>query len=85
MKKLEKKTPEYKTMKSEGVRKGSARYEILVAKMHKRIKRATKAAAEEAGCDCVLRSGDIKDDNGLAVSDLTEEVIEQLESSDDDA
>ena len=45
MKKVERETPEYKTMKSEGVRKGSARYEILIAKMHKRIKAAAKAAA----------------------------------------
>jgi Skp family chaperone for outer membrane proteins len=80
MKKVEKKTPEHQTMKAEGVRKGSARYEILVAKMHKRIKQAAKAAAEEQGCDCVLRKGDIKDGKGMQIEDLTSEVIEQLEA-----
>lgn len=79
-KKVEKRTPEYKTIKSDGVRKGSARYEILTAKMHKRIKRASKAAAEAANCDCVLRKGDIKDNKGLDVIDLTQEVIDELES-----
>ena len=82
MKKVEKETAEYKTMKSEGVKKGSARYEILLAKMHQRIKDAAKAAAEANGCDCVVRSGDVKDARGLSTSDLTKEVIEHLESAD---
>jgi len=85
MKKVEKKTPEYKTIKSDGVRKGTARYELLVAKMHKRIKTAAKAAAESQSCDCVIRKGDIKDKKGKSVSDLTEETIEQLDSSSADA
>ena len=36
LRKVEKKTPEYDTIKTDGVRKGSARYELLIAKMHKR-------------------------------------------------
>ena len=83
MKKVEKETPEYKTIKSDGVRKGTARYELLIAKMHKRIKKAAKAAAESKSCDCVVRKGDIKDKKGKSVSDLTEETIEQLDSSAD--
>jgi len=79
-KKVEKATPEYRTIKADGVRKGSARYEILVAKMHKRIKKASKAAADATGCDFVVRKGDIKDSKGLQVVDLTQEVIDELES-----
>lgn len=82
MKKVERETPEYKTMKSEGVRKGSARYEILIAKMHKRIKAAAKSAATAETRDCVVRKGDIRDENGLDVVDLTQETIDRLESSD---
>ena len=82
MRKVEKETPEYETIKSEGVEKGSARYEILMAKMRKRIRDAAKAAAEDASCDCVIRAGDIVDDHGLSPADLTKEVIEQLESTD---
>ena len=48
--------------------------------MHQRIKRASKAAAEAQSCDCVVREGDIKDQKGQSVTDLTEEVIAQLES-----
>ena len=81
-KEVEKNTPEYKTMKADGVQKGSARYEILVAKMHERIKQACKTAAEAEGNDCVVRKGDIKDKRGLSVTDITDEVIDELESSD---
>ena len=82
MKKVERKTPEYKTIRSDGVRKGSARYEILVAKMHKRIKRAAKSAATSGNRDCVIRKGDVRDAKGLSVTDLTRETIERLVSSD---
>jgi hypothetical protein len=85
LRQVEKETPEYETIKTDGVRKGSARYELLIAKMHKRIKKACKAAAEAANHDCVLRAGDVKDDRGLHVADLTDDVIEQLESVDSPA
>lgn len=77
---VEKETPEHETIKTEGVRKGSARYELLLAQMHQRITRAVKTAAETAGHDCVVRQGDVKDARGLEVADLTKAVIEQLES-----
>jgi hypothetical protein len=80
-KKVEKETAEYKTIKADGVRKGSARYEILVAQMHERIKKACKAAADAEGNDCVVRDGDVQEANGLAIADLTEEVIDELESA----
>ena len=79
---VERRTPEQRTIRSEGVRRGSARYELLIAKMHKRIKRAAAAAAEADGKDCVVRDGDITDARGLEVADLTQAVIDQLESAD---
>lgn len=82
MDRVEKETPEWETIRSEGVRKGSARYEILVAQMHKRIKAACKAAAEGDGVDCVVRHGDVKDAHGLDVVDLTDSVIDSLETQD---
>lgn len=81
MKKVAKATPEYKTIKSEGVPKGSARYDLLVAQMVKRIKQACSDVAKVEGKDCIVRKGDIEQDNGLAVSDLTDKVIEKVESS----
>lgn len=75
---VEKKTPEYATIKSEGVRKGTARYELLTAQMHKRISRAVKTVAEAKGHDFVARHGDIKDERGLHVADLTDAVVEQI-------
>lgn len=81
-KRVMKKTPEYRTIRSEGVRKGSARYDLLMAAMRKRIKRAAKAAAQAGSYDCVVRKGDVKDARGLEVADLTDEVIGELESED---
>lgn len=81
IKKVAKVTPEYKTIKSEGVPKGSARYDILVAQMIKRIKGACSDVAKAEGKDCVVRNGDIEQANGLAVTDLTDKVIEKVESS----
>lgn len=79
-KKVKKATPEWRTIRSEGVRKGSARYDLLTSAMSSRIKRAAKSAAEANGRDCVVRSGDIQDSRGLAVKDLTAAVISALES-----
>lgn len=81
-KKVRKETPEYRTIRSEGVRKGSARYDLLMAAMRQRIKRAAKAAAQAGGYDCVVRKGDVKDARGLEIADLTDEVIGELESDD---
>lgn len=78
----EKSTSEYRTIRSEGVRRGSARYNLLTAQMKQRIQRAAGRAAQSKGVDCVIRHGDIKDDNGLTVVSLTGEVIAELESGD---
>jgi hypothetical protein len=79
---VRKKTPEYQTIRSEGVRKGSARYELLTSRMGARIREAAGRAAQSKGVDCVVRSGDIANDNGITVVDLTGEVVAELESGD---
>lgn len=73
-------TPEWQTIRSEGVRKGSARYELLISEMNARIVRAVRLAAEESGRDCVVGKRDIKDDRGLEVRDLSDDVVGKLES-----
>ncbi|MEM7201289.1 MAG: hypothetical protein AAF628_13540 [Planctomycetota bacterium] len=82
LEKVRKETPEHETIRSERVRKGSARYQLLTANMHKRIKKAAKEAAKEDGHDCVVREDDVDDDRGLNVVDLTDKVIEHLETDD---
>jgi hypothetical protein len=77
---VERRTPEYRTSRSEGVRRGSARSDILISQMKYRIKEAVALAARSEGVDCVVRKGDIKDANGLAIMDLTDQVIAELES-----
>ena len=84
-KKVRKNTPEWKTIRSEGVKKGSARYSLLVSDMKKRIKKHCKKVAQDNGNDCVVRKGDISDAKGLDVDDLTKSVIKLLESEDDDS
>jgi len=78
--KVKKATPEWRTIRSKGVRKGSARYDLLISAMSTRIQRACRSAAEANGRDCVVREGDIKDARGLRVKDLTSAVISVLGS-----
>lgn len=73
-------TPEWQTIEGDGVRKGSARYTLLSARMGQRIKAAASAAAGDSGHDLVVKEGDINDARGLKVDDLTDEVIEALDS-----
>ncbi len=84
-KKVRKKTPEWKTIKSEGVKKGTARYSLLVSDLKKRVKKHVKKVAQDKGNDCVVRKGDISDAKGLSVDDLTSAVIKALESERDDS
>ncbi|MHC5065355.1 MAG: hypothetical protein ACYTG5_15410 [Planctomycetota bacterium] len=79
-KKVRLKTPEWKTIRGEGVRKGSARYTLLLNKMDKRIKDSCRAVAADQGKDCVIRKGDVSNARGLKVVDMTSEVINRLES-----
>ncbi len=74
-------TPEWKTIRSEGVQAGSARYQLLTSKMNQRIRSACSQVASAESRDCVVREGDIRNDNGLDVADLTDQVVEQIENS----
>lgn len=71
-------TEEWQQIRSDGVREGSARYRILMNKMMQRIRAAARAAAGDAGLDLVVRKGDISDDRGLTVEDITDDVIDAL-------
>jgi hypothetical protein len=82
---LRDRTPEWKTIKSQGVTKDSARYSLLVSQLTKRIKQACQKVAQDKGYDCVVRSGDIADAKGLSVEDLTSRVAKELESEDEDS
>ena len=76
--KVKKKTPEWKKIQSEGVRPGSARYQLLIADMHARLRRICKKVAPAEGCDFVVDEDGLDDANGLPVSDLTDAVIDEL-------
>lgn len=78
--KVKKATTEWKTIRSEGVPKSSARYELLISEMNQRIKRATQSAAQAGNRDCVVRKGDVSDARGQTVTDLTDDVISKLDS-----
>ena len=71
-------TAEWQTIQAEGVRRGSARYMLLVGEMDRRIRAAARTAASNASKDLVVRSGDIQNDNGKTVVDITSDVIANL-------
>ena len=71
-------TAEWQTIKSEGVRAGSARYLLLVGEMDKRIRDAVKSVAGEAGKDLVVRANDIENQRGREVVDITDKVVGKL-------
>lgn len=73
-------TPEWQEIESEGVRKGSARYTLLTARMGQRIKAAAKLVAVHTGHDLIVVSGGISDDRGLDVADVTDLIIDELGS-----
>ena len=75
---VRKATPEWQTIESEGVRRGSARYLLLIAEMDKRIRSAVQKAATKTSKDLVVRSGDVTDTKGKTVVDLTDDVIANL-------
>lgn len=77
---VKKKTPEWKTIRSEGVRPDSARYQLLMSDLDKRLRRLCRQVAQDQGRDCVIRKGDIKQDNGLTVEDLTDALVQAVES-----
>jgi hypothetical protein len=78
--KVRKATPEWRTIKADGVPRSSARYDLLVAEMNQRIQSACKDVAQGGGHDCVLSKCDLADAKGLKVTDITDEVVRKLES-----
>jgi hypothetical protein len=81
--KVARKTAEHKTIESDNVRKDSARYNLLMSRLKNRIKNACQKVAKDSGYDCVVREGDIKDEKGRSVRDVTDDVIAELESASD--
>lgn len=71
-------TAEWQEIQRDKVREGSARHSLLRTAMHERILGACRKAAQEHGCDLVVRAGDIADARGLAVADLTSAVVRSL-------
>lgn len=71
-------TPEWQTIRAEGVRKGSARYKILMAEADKRIREAVRDVALNRSKDLVVRAGDVTDAKGKDVADITNDVVERL-------
>ena len=77
-------TPEWQKIQSDGIRKGSGRYRLLITKMDKRIRVAARETIGDTSNDLVVREGDISNARGKDVEDLTDEVIERLDSEIDD-
>jgi hypothetical protein len=74
-------TPEGRKIEDEGIRKGTARYSILAKKGFERIRRAIKTVAVAEGRDCVVKMDSIqRKPEGMEVRDLTDAVIEELDS-----
>ena len=71
-------TVEWQTIQADAVRRGSARYILLVGEMDRRIRTAAQAAATKSSKDLVVRTGDITNDNGRIPTDLTSDVIANL-------
>jgi Skp family chaperone for outer membrane proteins len=76
--KVRKATPEWQEIQAKQVRRGSARYILLMSEMDKRIRAACQQAAGGAGKDLVVRKDDIDDARGKSVTDLTSDVIQNL-------
>ena len=79
---LQEATPEFRTIERERIPKGSARHEILMAKMTQRLNHAVRELARQQGFDCVVVKGSIKNSNGLTVVDATAAVLARLDSAD---
>ena len=75
-------TPEWQTIESDGVRKGSARYTLLTARMGQRMKAAADTVARNEGHDLVVNEEGIEDARDLEVADITDQVVQALDSVD---
>jgi Skp family chaperone for outer membrane proteins len=79
LKKVRAVTVEWQEIEAEGIEKESARGKQLLRKMNQRVREAAQAVAADESCDLVVREGDIADDQGRSVADLTELVIAKIE------
>ena len=73
-------TPEWGTIEGDGVREGSARYTLLMARLGQRIASVVSSVAIREGHDLVVRSGDIADSRGQTVVEITDLALEELGS-----
>ncbi|MBL8730559.1 MAG: hypothetical protein JNM25_19230 [Planctomycetes bacterium] len=71
-------TREWQKIQADGIDPDSAQGKQLIAQMNGKIRDAVKAAATAEGRDMVARKGDIADQQGHDVVDLTDKVIAQL-------
>lgn len=78
MSRVEVATPEGREIRRDNVQPGSARYQLLQARMQQRIRRVCQQVARDAGRDLVVRAGDIADRRGLQVEDLTADVVQAM-------
>ena len=76
--KVRKATPEWQKIQAEGVRRGSARYILLMSEMDNRIRSAAQTVAGATGKDLIVRKGDITDAQGKTVVDVTSKIIREL-------
>jgi len=79
MKKAFAATVEGRKIKDDGIEEGSAQYRILVSKGLKRLKKVIRDVAVLEGKDCVIKKGCWRSNpDGLTISDLTSQVIDEL-------
>ena len=79
-KKLRKATPEWQKIQDEDIDTDSARGKQLIVKMNERIRRAVRNVATAEHRDMVTRKKDLKDALGREVVDLTQKVVDEIES-----
>ena len=72
-------TVEWQKIEAEGIPEKSAHGKQLIRKMNQRVREAVRSVASDESCDLVVREGDIADDQGRSVSDLTDLVITKVE------
>ncbi|MCB9890528.1 MAG: hypothetical protein H6832_08270 [Planctomycetes bacterium] len=75
-------TPEGRRIVEEAIEKGSAQYDILMAKAQARVRRVVSQVAIAEGRDCVVRTGSYRNPDGLSVVDLTDKIVAALENGD---
>lgn len=71
-------TREGRRIEDEGIERGSARYDILMAKANARVRTVVRRIAIANSRDCVVKSASYRNPDGLPVSDLTSKVVDAL-------